>query len=58
MLFDYISQALADICSLFLLLDLEELHNGGVFDSELKMVHLSVEMDHLLIFKPLFLDFL
>ena len=44
------------MCSLSLLLDLEELRNGGVLDSELKMVHLSVEMDHFLIRKSLFLD--
>ena len=46
---DHVSQTLANVCSLSLLLDLEELRNCGVLDSELKMVHLSVEMDHFLI---------
>lgn len=53
---DHVSQTLANVCSLSLLLDLEELRNCGVLDSELKMVHLSVEMDHFLICKSLFLD--
>ena len=53
---DHVSQTLANVCSLSLLLDLEELRNCGVLDSELKMVHLSVEMDHFLIRKSLFLD--
>ena len=57
-LLDHISQSLADVCSLFLCLDHEELGDSSVLNSKLKMVHLSVEMDHFLIFKPFFLDFL
>ena len=57
-LLDHISQSLADVCSLLLCLNHEELRDSGVLYSKLKMVHLSVELDYLLIFKSLFLDFL